>query len=146
MDESVAIPFPEWDGEHAQHLTVAPEGTVYVIPSGAHERLHRILIGKCDVAEQFEGLRGTKVELALVGWVQLQSDKLTDRINIDVPDGFGDERIVREFARVHDAGSVAIARYPSGDVQTSNTPESVVLSPIGERVPVALDYEEEEAG
>lgn len=144
MCESVTIPFPEWDGEDAQHLTVAPNGTVYVVLSGTHERLHRILIGERDVAEQFEGLRGTKVELALAGWIQLQSDKLTDRINIDAPDGFGDEEIVRRFARLHDAGSAAIARYPSGDIQISNTPERIVRSPIGERVPVSLDQDETE--
>lgn len=140
MGESAAIPFPEWNGEYVQHLTVGPDGIVYVVPSGAHERLHWILIGDQDIAGQFENprLRGTKVELALAGWVQFQSDELTDRVNVDAPDGFQDESTVRRFARLHDAGSIAIAFYPSLDVQTSNTPEQLALSRGGDRIPVSL--------
>lgn len=35
MGESAAIPFPEWNDEYAQHLTVGPDDIVYVVPSGA---------------------------------------------------------------------------------------------------------------
>lgn len=143
MSEPDAIPFPDWGGEHAQHLTVAPGGSVHVVPSGAHERLHRIVIGDRDVAGRFEGPSGTKVELALAGWVQLQSDTLTDRINVDAPDGFDDTDLVRRFARLHDAGSVAAALYPSGEVHTGAVRE-LSLPGRGARVPVSLDDPEDE--
>lgn len=70
--------------------------------------------------------------------MQFQSDELTDRVNVDAPDGFQDESIVRRFARLHDAGSIAIVFYPSLDVQTSNTPEQLALSRSGDRIPVSL--------
>lgn len=136
MGKPTTIPFPEWDGEDAQHLTVAPDETVYRVPSGAHERLHSIVVGSRNLANQFEGLHGTKVELALAGWVQLQSDRLTDRINIDAPDGFENTTLVRQFAQMHDAGSVAVALYPSNSVRTG-TVEELSLSGDGPRVPSA---------
>lgn len=138
MGEQATIPFPEWDGKWAQHLTVSPCNTVYRVPSGAHERLHRAVIGGRDVAGRFEGLRGTKVELALAGWVQLQSDRLTDRINVDAPDGFDDAKLVRRFARMHDAGSVAVALYPSKAVRTG-PPGELSLPGNGARVPISVE-------
>lgn len=141
MSTLPTIPFNKWDGEYAHHLTVAPDRSVYVVPSGAHERLHQMVVSNRDVIERFDepGLRGTKVELALTGWVQLQSDQLTDRLNIDAPDGFNDQEIVRQFAQLHDAGSVTIAFYPSLDVITSHRPEELTLARDGERVPVSPD-------
>ncbi|QRV13821.1 hypothetical protein JMJ58_12750 [Haloterrigena salifodinae] len=134
---AVPFPFPRWEGERATHLTVAPDDSIYVVPSGAHERLHRIVIGDRDVTERFDGLRGTKVELALTGWVQLQSDRLTDRVNVDAPDGFDDAALLERFARLHDAGSVAVARYPSGTVVAS-PPAELTLPGRGARVPVSV--------
>lgn len=141
MSELVSIPFPKWDGEHVRHLTVAPDGRIYVVPSGAHERLHRIVIGDSTVGEQFDGLSGTKVELALVGWAQFQSDQLIDRVNIDAPDGLDETELVRSFAQMHDAGSIAVALHPSGEVLTSSTDE-LSLPGKGDRVPVPLNREE----
>ncbi|NUB89448.1 hypothetical protein HTZ84_20870 [Haloterrigena sp. SYSU A558-1] len=141
---AVPFPFPRWEGDRATHLTVAPDDGIYVVPSGAHERLHRIVIGDRDVTERFDGLRGTKVELALTGWVQLQSDRLTDRVNVDAPDGFDDAALLERFARMHDAGSIAIARYPSGTVVTS-TPSELTLSERGARVPVPVTDDREPA-
>jgi hypothetical protein len=143
MTDTPEIPFEEWDGTRVQHLTVSPEGTVYVVPSGAHERLHRFLVGDCDPTARLsddEGVAGgMKVDLVLVGWPQLQSDKLTDRINIDAPDGFTDDALVRRFAALHDAGSAYIAFYPSTDIQKSTNPQHVSLSHSGARVPVAFE-------
>ncbi|EMA56719.1 hypothetical protein [Halococcus thailandensis] len=143
MIDASEFPFEEWSGTHVQHLTVSPEGVTYVIPSGAHERLHRVLIGNHDPTTQLPGdertVGGTKVDLALIGWAQLQSDTMTDRINIDAPDGFTDGELVQRFAALHDAGSVHIMYYPSGDARTSMNPRHVSLSHDGDRVPVAFE-------
>jgi hypothetical protein len=138
MGDQATVPFPEWNGEPAQHLTVSPGDRVYRVPSGAHERLHRAVIGGRDVVGRFDGLRGTKVELALAGWVQLQSDRLTDRVNVDAPDGFDGADLVRRFARMHDAGSVAVALYPSETVRTG-PPGELSLRGNGARVPVSVE-------
>lgn len=62
--------------------------------------------------------RDPKGALALSGAVCLQADGLTDRINVDVPD----ETPIRQFARAHDAESVALARHPGGELCRSNEP------------------------
>lgn len=140
MSEPGSIPFSKWEGEHVRHLTVSPDGSVYVVPSGAHERLHRIIIGESTVGEQFDGPSGTKVELALAGWVQLQSDQLIDRVNVDAPDGFDQAELVRTFAKMHEAGSIAVAFHPSGKTLTSTIHE-LALPGNGDRVPVPLENE-----
>lgn len=137
MRDPVSVPFPEWEGEHVRHLTVAPDGSVYVVPSGAHERLHQIVVGNSAIGAQFDGPTGTKVELALAGWVQLQSDQLIDRVNVDAPDGFDETELVRTFAQMHEAGSIAVALHPSGEVRTCTIPE-LSLPGNGDRVPVSL--------
>jgi hypothetical protein len=115
MTES--IPFPELTGRPtAQHITVAPDGTMFVVPSGSHDRLRTVVVSESRAMEP-------SVDLALAGWTCLQSDGLTDRVNVDAPDEFTDAQIVRQFARAHDAGSVAVARHPSGEVVRSTDPE-----------------------
>jgi len=112
----VALPFPE-AGEplRAQQVSVAPDGTMYVVPSGMHERLRRAVApDRTD--------RDPKVALALAGWVSLQTSGMTDRVNVDAPDAFTDPTPIRRFARAHDAGSVAVARHPSGEVLRSTEP------------------------
>lgn len=117
----MSVPFPTVDavaaGFGADQVSIAPDGTAYVVPSGMHERLHRI------VAPEHAD-RGAKVALALAGWVSLQADGMTDRVNVDAPDAFVDAAPIRRFARAHDAGSVAVARHPSGDVVTSTVPST----------------------
>ena len=142
---TTSIPFPEWDGALARHLTVAPDGTVYALPSGAHERLHKIVIGEQNPAVQLgvESLHGTKIDLALAGWVQLQSDQHTDRLNIDAPDGYDDDALIRRFARLHDAGSLHLVFYPSTDELTSVDPQHITYSQNGDRVPVTLSPADE---
>lgn len=71
--------------------------------------------GTTPVRLERDDLHGTKVELALVGWVQLQSDQHTDRVNLDASDGYEDAALVRRFARLHDAGSLRAVFYPSVD-------------------------------
>ncbi|SNZ11846.1 hypothetical protein SAMN06269185_1409 [Natronoarchaeum philippinense] len=112
----MTIPFPPVDGDFgARQVAISPEGTAYVVPSGMHERLRAM------VAPDRED-RDPKVALALSGWTCLQSDGMTDRINVDAPDAFADETPIRRFAQAHDAGSVAVARHPSGEVCRSNDP------------------------
>ena len=112
----MTVPFPPVEGEFsAQQIAIAPDGTAYVVPSGMHERLRRV------VAPDREE-RDPKVALALSGWICLQTSGMTDRINVDAPDRLTDASAVRQFARAHDAGSVAIARHPSGEVCRSATP------------------------
>jgi len=73
----VTVPFPEADDEfRAQQITIAPDGTAYVVPSGMHERLRRVVAP--DREEQ-----DPKVALALSGWICLQTSGMTDRINVD---------------------------------------------------------------
>jgi hypothetical protein len=110
------IPFPEVSGQPtAQHIAVAPDGTMFVVPSGSHDRLRTAVVEESTA-------RDPSVDLALSGWTCLQSDGLTDRVNVDVPDRFIDAHLIRQFARAHDAGSVAVARHPSGEVIRSNNP------------------------
>jgi len=62
----VTVPFPEADDEfRAQQITIAPDGTAYVVPSGMHERLEGWLLPTVR--------SGTpKVTLALSGWICLR--------------------------------------------------------------------------
>lgn len=135
------FPFPEWEGQWTQHLTVSPNGVPYAIPSGKHQRLHALVVGEVDVVARAGGRppRGTKVELALAGWAQLQSDKLTDRINVDAPDGFADAALLRRFASIHEAGVAWLSFYPSMDSRKLNDPQRAVLNRSGPRVPVPLE-------
>ncbi|WP_236045047.1 hypothetical protein [Haloarcula nitratireducens] len=52
---------------------------------------------------------------------------MTDRVNVDAPDGFANATIVRRFARSHDAGSIIVAHHPSGDVSRWTDPAAVTL-------------------
>lgn len=139
------IPFPEWNGDPVRHLTVAPDGTTYALPSGTHERLHAVVLDEWDPTVQLErnDLHGTKVELALVGWVQLQSDRHTDRVNLDAPDGYDDTALVRQFAQLHDAGSLRAVFYPSTDEVRSGDPQQLSFSREGDRVPIERPSEVE---
>lgn len=141
----IPLPFSEWDGDPVRHLTVAPDGTAYALPSGAHERLHTLVLDEWDPTARLErdDLHGTKVELALVGWVQLQSDQHTDRVNLDAPDGYDDAALVRQFARLHDAGSLRAVFYPSGDERKSTEPQHLSISRTGDRVPAERPPTEE---
>ena len=112
----MAVPFPPATPEFsAQQITIAPDGTAYVVPSGMHERL-------CRAVGVDWRKRGPKVALALAGWVCLQTSGMTDRINADAPDDWTDAAPIKRFARAHDAGSVAVARHPSGEVTRSTEP------------------------
>ncbi|MFW6320748.1 MAG: hypothetical protein ACOC0Z_02765 [Halohasta sp.] len=111
----MAVPFPEAEGFRARQIAIAPDGTAYRVPSGFHERLRQA------VAPDSEE-RDPKVALALAGWVCLQTGGMTDRINADIPDDWTDAGPIRRFARAHDAGSVAVARHPSGEVIRSTEP------------------------
>jgi hypothetical protein len=117
----VSLPFPTVEGTiRAQQIAVAPDGIAYVVPSGMHDRLRRTVAP--DGTE-----RDPKVALARAGWLCLQTDGMTDRVNGDAPDEYTDAAPVRRFARAHDAGSVAIARHPSGEVSRSNDPDTFVF-------------------
>ena len=112
----MAVPFPPTEDEFgAPQIAIAPDGGAYVVPSGMHERLRQAV-----APEQEE--RDPKVALALSGWVCLQTSGMTDRINVDAPDGLTDAAPIRQFARAHDAGSVAIALHPSQEVVRSADP------------------------
>jgi len=114
----MTIPFPPVDGEfRARQIAIAPDGVAYRVPSGFHERLRQA------VAPEREG-RDPKVALALSGWVCLQTGGMTDRINVDAPDTLTDATPIRRFACAHDAGSVAVARHPSGEVTRSTEPST----------------------
>jgi len=140
-DSNRSFPFPEWTGQWTRHVAVSPRGTPFAIPSGGHERLHRLVVGNVDVIGQAEGSppRGVKVELALAGWAQLQSDALIDRINVDAPDGFADTDVLRQFAALHEAGVAWLAFYPSGDTLKLDDPRRASFSRSGPRVPVPLE-------
>jgi hypothetical protein len=88
-----------------------------------HERLRDAVVSRSS--EQY---RDPKVDLALAGWTSLQADGLTDRVNVDAPDNFEDTTIIKRFARSHDAGSIVVARHPSGDVSRWTDPATVDLS------------------
>jgi len=78
-----------------------------------------------------------KVDLALAGWTSLQADGMTDRVNVDAPDGFADTAVVRRFDRSHDAGSIAVAHHPSGEVRRWTDPAAVTLLETSEEAPTA---------
>jgi hypothetical protein len=101
-----------------------------------HERLREGVLSDADeraegADERAEGAderaKDPKVDLALAGWASLQIDGMTDRVNVDAPDGFADGAIVRRFARSHDAGSVVVAHHPSGEVRRWTDPAAVAL-------------------
>ena len=129
-----------WEGQWTRHVALSPDGTAFALPSGAHERLHALVVGNVDVVAMAEGAppNGTKVELALAGWAQLQSDALIDRINVDAPDGFADVEVIRRFAALHDAGVAWLAFYPSGDTRKLREPQRASFEREGPRVPVSL--------
>ena len=117
------IPFPPVEGElRAQQVAVAPDGTIYVVPSGMHERLRRAVAPD-------SGDSDPKVALALAGWLCLQTDGMTDRVNVDAPDDYDDPDPIQAFARAHDAGSVAVALHPGGEVLRSDEPEQFEFGP-----------------
>jgi len=140
-EQSLDIPFPEWDGQWTRHVAVSPSGTPFSIPSGGHERLHRYVVGEVDVLGRGDGSppMETNVELVLAGWVQLQSDRLIDRINVDAPDGFANTDLLRRFATMHRAGVAWLAFYPSGETCKRADPQHASFSRTGSRVPVSLD-------
>jgi len=117
------VPFPELDSGPitAPQVSVAPDGTPYAVPSGAHERLRDSLVPDSE-----QGL-DPKTDLAVAGWASLAADGMTDRVHVDAPDGFGNGSLVRRFARSHDAGSVVIAFHPSGETTRWNSPGAVTL-------------------
>jgi hypothetical protein len=117
------VPFPvaPEDDLSAAQVTLAPDGTVYVVPSGMHERFRQAVLGDAGAD------RDPKVALALHGYASLHSDGMTDRIYVDAPDRFTDAATVRRFASAHDAGSVAVVRHPSGDRIQSRPPGSLRL-------------------
>jgi hypothetical protein len=121
------LPFPEVaDGEiRAPQVARDPEGTLYVVPSGMHERLRQAALTEPG------RVRDPKVDLAQAGWVLLQTDGMTDRVNVDAPDGFEGAALIRRFARAHDAGSLAVAYHPSGRVDRSSTPHAFGASRRG---------------
>lgn len=120
----MTVPFPELSAGQirAGHVSVAPDGTAYVVPSGMHERLRDAVLSEAD-----QRASDPKVDLALAGWASLQTDGMTDRVNVDAPDGFANATVVRRFARSHDAGSVVVAHHPSGEVSRWTDPAAVVL-------------------
>ena len=118
------VPFPELSPGRIRvgNVSVAPDGTAYVVPSGMHERLRAAVLSDAD-----ERAADPKVDLAVAGWASQQSSGLTDRVNVDAPDGFANEAVVRRFARSHDAGSVVVAFHPSGEVSRWTDPAAVTL-------------------
>ena len=124
----MAVPFPEAEELRARQIAIAPDGAAYRVPSGFHARLRQA------VAPDSEE-RDPKVALALAGWVCLQTSGMTDRINVDAPDDWTDAAPIRRFARAHDAGSVAVARHPSGEVTRSTEPRTFAFDgPAGTEV------------
>ena len=116
----MSVPFPEVEEFRARQIAIGPDGTAYRVLSGFHERLRQ------TVAPDREE-RDPKVALALAGWVCLQTSGMTDRVHVDAHDEFTDATAIRRFARAHDAGSVAVARHPSGEVTRSTDPPSFIF-------------------
>ena len=118
----MTIPFPEVPTGPiaAANVSIAPDGTAYVVPSGMHERLWRAV-----VPDTGERSRDAKIALAMAGWVSLHTDGLTGRVYVDAPDGFAGEAIVKRFARSHDAGSIKMACHPSGETTRWDTPSAI---------------------
>lgn len=120
----MTTPFPEVSSGQieAANVSVAPDGTQYVVPSGMHERLRQAV-----VPNPGEQSRDPKVDLAVAGWASLHTDGMTGRVYVDAPDDFAKADIVKRFARSHDAGSIMIAHHPSGDVRRWSRPAAVSL-------------------
>jgi hypothetical protein len=121
----VNIPFPEVPSGQikAANVSIAPDGMKYVVPSGMHERLCQAVVP--DASGQ---TLDPKTELALAGWVSLHTDGMTGRVYIDAPDEFDGTAIVKRFARSHDAESIVMARYPSGEMNRWDAPGTVSFS------------------
>lgn len=121
----MTVPFPQVPpGQiEAANVSIAPDGTKYVVPSGMHERLCRAVVSNAD-----ERTRDPKTELALAGWVSLHTDGLIRHVYIDAPDDFTETAIVKRFARSHDAQSIVMARHPSGDVARWQSPSAVSVT------------------
>ena len=120
----MTIPFPEvaTGPIAAANVSIAPDGTAYVVPSGMHERLCRTV-----VPDTGERSRDPKIALSMAGWVSLHTDGLTNRVYVDAPDGFAGEGFLRRFARSHDAGSIKMACHPSGDTMRWDRPSAIRL-------------------
>lgn len=116
------IPFSELDAGRITiaQVSVAPDGTRYVVPSGMHERLRDLVV--TDAEDR--GL-DPKTDLAGAGWASLAVNGMTDRVYVDAPDGCEEEALIKRFARSHDAGSVMIAFHPSGRVSRWESPGAV---------------------
>ena len=124
----MSVPFPPAESFSARQIAIAPDGAAYRVPSGMHERLRQAVAPTRDQREP-------KVALAVSGWLCLQTSGMTDRVNADAPDSCTDARPIRRFARAHDAGSVAVARHPSGEVTRSTDPLSFEFDgPAGGRL------------
>ncbi len=141
--DDIAAALPRWTGEPVDNLTVDPGGTPRLVRGGCHERLHARVVGEADPLEilpeaPVELFRGTKVDLALVGWAQIHADGMTDRVHVDAPDGFEEGSIVRRFARVHEAGALRLTFYPSMDTRRAAPPARLRLDRSGPRVPVRV--------
>ncbi len=121
------LPFPEAPPQgDRRHLAIAPDGTRYAVPSGMHECLRQLVVATDEMSDERDGDSHTgavtrieaeadpKVALALAGWTLLQTNGMTDRLYVDAPDGLDRTTAVRQFARAHDIGRVAVARHPSG--------------------------------
>lgn len=139
----LAASLPRWRGGPVENLAVDPGGTPRLVRGGCHERLHARVVGEADPLEILpeapaDLFRGTKVDLALVGWVQIHADGMTDRVHVDAPDGFQEGSIARRFARVHEAGALRLTFYPSLDTQRACPPARLRLDRSGPRVPVRL--------
>jgi hypothetical protein len=121
----VTVQFPEVSSGRieAANVSIAPDGTKYVVPSGMHERLcHAVVPGAG------ERTLDPKTELALAGWASLHTDGMTGRVYIDAPDDFDGTAVVKRFARSHDAESIVMARHPSGEVNRWQTPSAVSVT------------------
>ncbi|MFC7072884.1 hypothetical protein ACFQJ7_13585 [Halovenus rubra] len=118
------VPFPELTAGRitAAQVSVAPDGTRYVVPSGMHERLRDVVVTDADE----QGL-DPKTDLAVAGWTSLAVDGMTDRVYVDAPDGFDNVAIVKRFARSHDAGSIVVAFHPSGTWSRWASPGAIRL-------------------
>ena len=121
----MTVPFPQVPpGQiEAANVSIAPDGTKYIVPSGMHERLCRAVVP--DAAER---TRDPKTELALAGWISLHTDGLTRRVYIDAPDDFTETAAVKRFARSHDAESIVMACHPSGDVTRWQSPDAMSVT------------------
>jgi len=68
----------------------------------------------------------------LAGWVCLQTSGMADRVNIDAPDNYTDADLIRRFALAHEAGSIAVAQHPSGEVTQSTEPSAFSFDDLSE--------------